>query len=298
MDIHTLGVEKNGYFVVQKYGYSMRIHPIETGFFSIDGGGMFGILPRKVWVSRYPVDGENRCPMGMRVFLADFGERKVLFDAGIGTTAVRGMEYYRFHDVVDLRAAFNHLGVEPEMVTDVVLSHLHFDHCGGAVVQDSSGRFVPAFPRAVYWVGSRQRELAFNPSAWEEDSYAPFVVETLEASGQLRLISADMELFPGLRVALFQGHTDDQLVSFIETAEGTYVFGGDVVPTALHVMKLCVSAMDNSALVALDQKMRLLHEVVDRNACLLFYHDTRTMAVRLKRINNNPAIKAILTTLP
>lgn len=270
----------------------MRIHPIETGFFSTDGGAMFGMLPRKVWGSRYAVDDENRCPLGMRVFFADMGEHKVLFDTGVGLTTVRGMEYYRFHDLVDLPSALQSAtGFNPEDVTDVVLSHLHFDHCGGAVVKDASSRLVPAFPNAVYWASARQRELTFNPSAWEEDSYAPFVVETLEAAGCLKLVSTDRELFPGLRVALFQGHTDDQLVSFLDTPEGQFVYGGDVVPTSLHVMSLCISALDNSALVALDEKVRLLNEVVELDASLFFFHDTRTTAARLKRLNNSFAIR-------
>lgn len=270
----------------------MRIHPIETGFFSTDGGAMFGILPRKVWSSRYAVDDENRCPLGMRVFFVDMGKHKVLFDTGVGSTAIRGMEYYRFHDLVDLPLALHSTtGINPEEVTDVVLSHLHFDHCGGAVVKNESGRFVPAFPNAVYWTGARQRELAFNPSAWEEDSYAPFVVEALEAAGCLQLVSTDGDLFPGLRVSLFQGHTDDQLVSFIDKPEGLFVYGGDVVPTALHVMNLCISALDNSALVALDEKVRLLNEVVERDASLLFFHDIQTTAARLKRTNHSFAIR-------
>lgn len=283
--------------MLQKYAYSMRIHPIETGFFSTEGAALFGIIPRKAWVSRYPVDTDNRCPLGMRVFVADFGERTVLFDTGIGTAHVRGMEYYRFHDLVDLPSALRRIGFEPEVVTDVVLSHLHFDHCGGAVVRNEAGGFMPAFPNAVYWAGFRQRELAFNPSAWEEDSYAPFVIETLEAASRLQLISADRELFPGLRVAIFQGHTDDQLVSFIDTPEGSFVYGGDVVPTALHVQKLCISALDNSASLALDEKMRLLNEVLERDARLLLYHDTQAPAVRLKRVNDKPAIKEVLVTL-
>ncbi len=283
--------------MLQKYGYSMIIHPIETGFFSTDGGAMFGVLPRKVWAARYPVDSENRCPLGMRAFLVDFGERKVLFDTGIGMTAVRGMEYYRFHDLKDLPASLRLLGLEPEDVTDVVLSHLHFDHCGGAVVQDASGCFVPAFPAAEFWVGSRQCELAIRPSAWEEDSYAPFVVDTLRATGKLHELSDDRALFPGLRVSIFHGHTEDQLVSYINTPDGEFIIGGDVVPTALHVMKLCISALDNSALVALDEKMRLLNEVVERDARLLFYHDTQTAAVRLKRVNGTYAIRDVVATL-
>lgn len=276
----------------------MRIHPIETGFFSTEGAAMFGILPRKVWSSRYVVDDENRSPMGMRVFFADMGEHKVLFDTGVGSTTVRGMEYYRFNNLVDLPSALQSAtGFKPGEVTDVVLSHLHFDHCGGAVVKDDSGRFVPAFTNAVYWTGAGQRALAFNPSAWEEDSYAPFVVETLEATGCLQLVSTDRELFPGLRVALFQGHTDDQLVSFIDTPEGLFVYGGDVVPTSLHVMKLCISALDNSAMLSLDEKTRLLNEVVVQDARLLFYHDAQTMAVRLKRTNNGFIIKDLMEAL-
>lgn len=261
----------------------MTIQPIETGFFSTDGGAMFGMVSRRVWSSKYPVDGDNRCPLAMRILFVDMGAHKVLFDTGAGTAKVHGMDYYKFHDPLDVREALARLGYAPEAITDVVLSHLHFDHCGGAAVETAPGHWAPTFPNATYWAGKQQRTLTFNPSRWEADSYAPAVVAALEGAGCLRLIDADTELFPGLKVELYQGHTDDQLVSFIETPLGCLVYAGDVIPMTPHVMPLCIAAVDNAAVVAVDEKLRLLHRIVEKDGILFFFHDAVTKAVRLRR---------------
>jgi len=261
----------------------MTIQPIETGFFSTDGGAMFGMVSRRVWSSKYPVDGDNRCPLAMRILFVDMGAHKVLFDTGAGTAKVHGIDYYKFHDPLDVREALARLGYTPEDITDVVLSHLHFDHCGGAAVETTPGHWVPTFPKATYWAGSRQRALTFNPSRWEADSYAPAVVAALEAAACLRLIDADTELFPGLRVEVYQGHTDDQLVSFIDTPLGCLVYAGDVIPMTPHVMPLCIAAVDNAAVVAVNEKLRLLHRVVEKDGILFFFHDAVTQATRLRR---------------
>jgi len=269
----------------------MNIYPIETGFFSTDGGAMFGIVSRKVWSGKYPVDDENRCPLAMRVLFVDLGDHKVLFDTGTGVSQVHGMAYYRFHGLKDIGKELVKLGYNRDDVTDVVLSHLHFDHCGGAVSQCADGSLVPAFPNAVYWAGKRQRELTFKPSIWESDSYAPAVVAALEEAGRLKLVKNDGLLFPGVRVALFQGHTEDQLVSFIETPEGTIVFCGDVIPMATHVMPLCIAAVDNAAEIAVNEKMRLLREAAASDYSLFYYHDAVTQAVRLKQVRDSISVR-------
>lgn len=244
---------------------------------------MFGMISRRVWSSKYPVDEENRCPLAMRILFVDIGAHKVLFDTGCGNARVQGIDYYRFHDAQDVREALARIGYAPEDVTDVVLSHLHFDHCGGAALETPPGQWEPTFPKATYWAGARQRALTFNPSRWEADSFAPDVVAALEKAGCLRLIEADAELFPGLRVELYQGHTDDQLVSFIDTPLGCLVYAGDVIPLTTHVVPLCISAVDNAAVVAVDEKLRLLQRVVERDGILFFFHDAVTKAAKLRR---------------
>lgn len=269
----------------------MNIHSIETGFFSTDGGAMFGIVSRKVWSGKYPVDDENRCPLAMRVLFADMGDHKVLFDTGVGTAKVHGMEYYKFHGMKDIRRELEKIGYKASDITDVIFSHLHFDHCGGSVLTGSEGILEPAFPNAVHWAGRKQFELTFGPSLWEADSYAPSVVRFLHDSGLLRLVDSDRELFPGVGVKLFQGHTDDQLVSYVSTPHGIVVFCGDVVPMTTHIMPLCIAAVDNSAEMAVIEKMRLLEDAAENDNVLFFFHDAVTQAVRLKKVKDRITIK-------
>ena len=268
----------------------MKIHSIETGFFSTDGGAMFGIVSRKVWARKYPVNEDNRCPLAMRVMFADLGEHKVLFDTGVGPAVVDGMSYYHFHGLHSLMHQVEKLGFHASAITDVVLSHLHFDHCGGAVVFEA-GVLKPAFPNATYWASARQWEMAQKPPLWEADSFAPTVIQVLKDAGQLQLISGDQDLFKGVRVKFFQGHTDDQIVSYVSYGADTYVFCGDVIPMEPHLLPLCIAAVDNSAMVSVDEKIRLLEEAGTQGQILFFYHDAVTEAVRMKKTNGRISVK-------
>ena len=268
----------------------MKIQTIETGFFSTDGGAMFGIVSRKVWARKYPVNEDNRCPLTMRVMFADLGGHKVLFDTGVGPAVVDGMAYYHFHGLHSLVHEVQKLGFNPEAITDVVLSHLHFDHCGGSVVS-VDGVLKPAFPNATYWASARQWEMAQKPPLWESDSFVPQVIQVLKDAGQLKLVHSDRELFKGVRVKFFQGHTDDQLVSFVTDGIETYVFCGDVIPMEPHLLPLCIAAVDNSAVVSVDEKIRLLDEVGTEGQILFFYHDAVTQAVRMKKTNGRISVK-------
>jgi len=268
----------------------MKIHPIETGFFSTDGGAMFGIVSRKVWSRKYPVNEDNRCPLVMRSLFADLGERMVLFDTGVGPAVVDGMSYYRFHGLRSIALEVEKLGFSTDEITDVVLSHLHFDHCGGAVIMNE-GVLKPAFPKATYWASARQWEMAQKPPLWESDSFAPSVIQVLKDAGQLRLLTGDQELFPGVAVKFFQGHTDDQMVSYVTIGADTYVFCGDVIPMETHLMPLCIAAVDNSAVISVEEKMRLLEEAGSMGQILCFYHDAVTQAVRMKKLNGRISVK-------
>jgi glyoxylase-like metal-dependent hydrolase (beta-lactamase superfamily II) len=269
----------------------MKIHSIDTGFFSTDGGAMFGIVSRKVWTRKYSVDEENRCPLVMRVLFADFGDRKVLFDTGVGVAKVNGMAYYRFHGLKSVVKELEKKGYHAKDVTDVVLSHLHFDHCGGSVVASSDGSMVPAFPKATYWASVRQWEMAQHPPLWESDSFAPEVIRVLQKAGRLNLVSQDGVLFPGVRVRLVQGHTDDQLISYITDGVETYVFCGDVIPMEPHLMPLCIAAVDNAAVISVEEKVRVLEEAGTSGQILFFYHDAVTQAVRMKKENGRVSVR-------
>lgn len=252
---------------------------------------MFGIISRKIWSAKYPVDSENRCPLAMRILFVDMGEHKVLFDTGVGSTLVSGAAYYRFHDLKSPVEELEKLGYRAEDITDVVLSHLHFDHCGGSAAFNESGMLVPAFPKAIYWASQKQWEMAKNPPLWEADSFAPDIIKVIQDAGQLCLIDSSRELFSGVRVKLIQGHTDDQLLSYVETPIGTIVYCGDVIPLTPHILPVCIAAVDNAAVISVKEKVPILEEAVEKNQVLFFFHDTETVAVRLKKVNGRLSVK-------
>lgn len=261
----------------------MNFFSIDTGFFSTEAGAMFGILSQKVWSRKYPADQENRAPLSMRCLFVDFGTRKVLFDTGVGNKQLHGMDYYRFHDLVDISAVLRSKGYDPLQVTDVVLSHLHFDHCGGCTRSSYQGGYELCFPRARHWVSAAQWHNSLRPAYWEADAYLPENMQAVMDAGQLHFIEQDQVLFPGLELKLYQGHTYDQIVSFISTDRGNLVFPGDVIPMAPHISQGCIAAVDNHALMSADEKMRLLEEACHLEAGLVFYHDCQTKIAGLKK---------------
>ena len=264
----------------------MKLFTIEAGFFYTDGGAMFGVMSRKVWSRKYPVDADNRCPLAMRCLFADFGDRRVLFDAGVGNKPT-GMSYYGFHDVIDIEEALAREGYDAASVTDVVLSHLHFDHCGGCTKTLPDGRTVMTFPNARHWTTRAQWENSLNPSFWEKDAYLRENLEAVREAGKLELLTQDTQLFPGLTLHLYDGHSCGQLAGFIETAEGNWVFSGDVVPMALHVTQGCIAAIDNAAAVSAEEKMRMMDLAEASASRLVFYHDAVTAWASLRRGNGH-----------
>lgn len=269
----------------------MKVHPIETGFFSTDGGAMFGIVSKKVWSNKYPSDSDNRCPLAMRILFVDMGEHKVLFDTGVGAASVHGMEYYKFRDRTDIKTELEKIGYKIDDVTDVVLSHLHFDHCGGCIIPDGQGKFKLTFPQAVYWASRAQFNLSFSPSLWESDSYSPAVSKLLSDSGRLNLLDKDAVLFEGVSVKLVDGHTSGQLVSYINTGDNTIIYCGDVIPMSTHIMPLCIAAVDNNAETSVNEKVKILEDAACKDYILFFFHDAVNMAARVKSNRGRITVK-------
>ena len=258
-----------------KVRQKMRIHPIQTGFFSTQASAMYG---------KYAAAFDNPCLLALRPVYVEWGDRKVLFDAGVGIAQVQGQEEYQFGGAKDLIVELEQLGCKPDQLTDVVLSHLHFDHCGGLVVRGPEGALLPAFPKATCWVSKRQWELAQNPSAFEVDAYVPELLRVLESLDLFRFVEVDGPLFPGLTVELYDGHTQGQLVSWLTSQQGQcFVLPGDVIPTKKHLLLGCISAFDCSKQKAIDSKKHLLNRIIEANAVLFFYHDIATESISLMR---------------
>ncbi|RRD76981.1 MBL fold metallo-hydrolase [Tannerella forsythia] len=266
---------------------SVRLIP--TGYFYADGGCMFGATPQSAWKRRYKADSQNRCRLAMHVGLVttECG-RVILIDNGIGnkhTDQLRA-SFYQFHELTDLDEALRQYGIRPDDVTDVVLTHLHFDHCGGTTRHGEDQQIVPAYPNATCWVSEAQWHEGFHPNALERDSFFPENMEVIRESGKLRLIKDEMFLTPQVKLRLFGGHTCGQIVVDVRTDSRTVVFAGDVIPTSAHLSPTWISAYDIRPLETYHAKIRLLEEAAAKEQIVVYYHDAYTPYSAVKKIND------------
>lgn len=249
---------------------------------------MFGAIPQKAWSRRYPCDEENRCVLAMHVGVVITGcGRTILIDTGVGDKQLEKLQAtsYHFYDLVNLHDALRERGILPGQVTDIVLTHLHFDHCGYATRLEN-GQAAPAFPEATCWVSASQWENALHPHPLEADSYFPENMDAIAKSGKLRLIRADCDLCEGVRLRLYEGHTRGQIAPYVRTDDYTVVFAGDVIPIAAHIPPKWISAYDLNPLTSYDEKIRMLDEAAAGNQVIVHYHDAQTPCSTVKRINN------------
>ncbi|GHT09947.1 MBL fold metallo-hydrolase [Bacteroidia bacterium] len=247
---------------------------LETGFFLADGGAMFGAIPKRAWSRKYPSGEGNCCRLAMNCLLVWNENRVVLLDTGVGDKDLGKLSYYRFQDLKDLTGLIRMQGFEPHQVTDVVLSHLHFDHCGGCTYKNGAGNLQVTFPNARHWVGKSQWENYLNPNGLEIDSFRPQDVMPVMDAGLLHLVEENFELFEGFHLKLFDGHTPGQIVSFIETGKDEILlFSGDVIPTKAHGSPEWISAYDIEPLKSLAAKIKLKELTSGKKANTVFYHD-------------------------
>jgi glyoxylase-like metal-dependent hydrolase (beta-lactamase superfamily II) len=249
---------------------------------------MFGAIPKRAWSRKYPSDSENLCILAMRCVLAVSGDRKILIDTGVGDKCPGKISYYRPHALVDINNVIESLGYTSGEITDVVLTHLHFDHCGGATRNNERGEPVPSFPHARYWLGRRQWENLRNPNILEKDSiFAENIVPVSEA-GLLQLVDEDTQICEGFGLKLFDGHSYGQLVACIDAGNaGIYAFPGDLVPTAAHVSLEWLSAYDICALTSAEEKRRFLTEAEKESYTLIYSHDSVHSMSKVKKMNDN-----------
>ena len=275
----------------------MKILTIDTGYFYADGGAMFGAIPKTSWSRRYPSNAQNGCVLAMRSLLIEADGRIILVDNGAGYKHLKALSYYQFFDLQDLHEALRKRGIEPTDVTDMVFTHLHFDHCGYTTLQDpQSGALRLAFPNANHWVSHRQWENFRHPHPLEQGSYFPEDMELVETSGRLRLVEEEeMALTPHVRFRLFDGHTPGQIALYCDLPERTYLFAGDVIPLAAHLSLAWISAYDDAPLRSYEAKERMLAEAVAHKQAIIYCHDAHTCCSTVKRINHFYSKDASLT---
>ena len=248
---------------------------LNTGSFLADGGAMFGAIPKRTWNRKYPSDDQNRCCLAMNCLLVWNNNSVVLLDTGVGNKDLGKLSYYEFSNIKDLSGLITLQGFSPEQVTDVVLSHLHFDHCGGCTFSDKDGNLKVSFPNARHWVSEKQWKNYLNPNALEKDAYRRDDMLPVYKAGLIRLIDSDRLLCDDFYLKLFDGHTQGQIVSLINTEnQQKLLFPGDVIPTKAHFPSEWISAYDVEPLQSLAAKKILNDWVKHNNTTTIFYHDS------------------------
>lgn len=240
----------------------------------LDGGAMFGVVPKSLWNKVYPADENNMINLAMRGLLVETGDRKILFDNGIGDKQdEKFFGHYFLNGDDSLDKSFEKLGVRHEEITDVVMTHLHFDHCGGGVRYNEKGELVLTFPNATYWCSTLQWENAVNPNARERASYLKENLLPIQESGRLKFIDRHTWLVEGIELRLYHGHTTGQLVPFIQHKGNTVVYVADLIPSVANITLAWITAYDMQPLVALEEKKAFLEEAANNNYVLFFEHD-------------------------
>jgi glyoxylase-like metal-dependent hydrolase (beta-lactamase superfamily II) len=253
----------------------MKLYPILAGYFRLDGGAMFGVVPKPVWSRTNPADDRNRIQLAMRCLLIEVGGRLALVDNGIGYKfdEKRTDQFGIDHSQATLEDSLAAHGFSKGDITDLIITHLHFDHCGGSTVLDAKQEPKIDFPNARIWVQKRHLEWALEPNAREVASFLPENVKPIADWKYLETPDGNTELFEGIQVFTVNGHTEMQQLPCMQYKGRTLLYAGDLFPTYGHLPLPYVMGYDVRPLHTLDERQRFLPWVVEQNAVLFYEHD-------------------------
>jgi glyoxylase-like metal-dependent hydrolase (beta-lactamase superfamily II) len=253
----------------------MNLYSINTGNLKLDGGAMFGVVPKVIWGKSYQSDENNLCNWSMRCLLIEDEGRKILIDCGIGDKqSEKFFANYYLNGDDRLDKSLVEIGLNADDITDVILTHLHFDHCGGAVRwNEDRTEYIPTFRNATYITSKAQWEWATNPNNREKASFLKENIFPIMEKGKIKLVNSDCELFPGISVRIFNGHTDGQVIPFIRYNDKTIVYMADLLPSAAHIPLPYVMSYDTRPLITLKEKEAFMNEAAKNGYVLFFEHD-------------------------
>jgi glyoxylase-like metal-dependent hydrolase (beta-lactamase superfamily II) len=251
----------------------MKLVPISAGSFHCDGGALFGVIPKKLWNKIYPADDDNFTPLSLRCLMVDTGERKILIETGIGNHF--SDKYFQNNGYVPgnyMEESFLENGYSTKEITDVFFTHLHWDHCTGAV-KNENGELQLTFPNARHWCSKLQWEHSQISNAREKAAYHTEVLNFLYNTGTLNLLENEGNLFADFDVRFFDGHTPGQMIPFIHFKGKTIVYTSDLIPTVANIPLLWLAAYDLYPVKTLEEKEKFLEEIADKDFILFFEHD-------------------------
>ena len=253
----------------------MELFSINTGHFKLDGGAMFGVVPKSVWQKSNPADENNMCSWAMRCLLVKDGNRLILIDNGMGNKQDdKFFGYYYLHGNDNLDLSLAKYGFHRDDITDVFLTHLHFDHCGGSISYNTDRtKLFPAFKNAKYWCNEKHWNWAVNPNPREKASFLKENILPIQENGQLNFIDATSEIIPGFTLYEANGHTEAMMLPIIKYKNTTVAFLADLIPSTGHIPIPYVMGYDVRPLNTLTEKQYILSEAAKNNWTLFFEHD-------------------------
>ncbi|HPQ07888.1 MAG TPA: MBL fold metallo-hydrolase [Bacteroidia bacterium] len=274
----------------------MELFTINTELFKLDGGAMFGVVPKSIWNKINPADENNMCTWSMRCLLVKTNNRLILIDTGIGNKQnEKFFSFYYLHGDDTLEKSLHKLGFSFEDITDVFLTHLHFDHCGGAISFDKiSERYYPTFPNATYWSHSKHWEWAVHPNAREKASFLKENILPIQESGQLKFVDKDVYDLPFEYIDVY-GHTEAMILPLIKYKNQKILYTADLLPSAGHIPIPYVMAYDVRPLITLQEKEKILNQAVQENWLLYFEHDHKVEMCNLQNTERGIRMKEALS---
>ena len=266
----------------------MKLHVLNTGYFKLDGGAMFGVVPKSLWSRTNPPDQNNMCSWALRSLLIEDGKRLILIDTGMGEKqSEKFFSYYYLHGEDSLDKNLKKLGYTRDDITDVFLTHLHFDHCGGAVEwNEQKNGYRPAFKNAMYWSTKNHWEWAINPNDREKASFLKENILPIQESGQLQFVEKTeaftKNVFPNFDVLFVDGHTESMMIPHIHYQGKIVVFMADLLPSIGHIPLPYVMGYDTRPLITLKEKGAFLNRAQKENYVLFLEHDSVNECCTLK----------------
>ncbi len=279
----------------------MKIYPIESGHFKLDGGAMFGVVPKSIWNRTNPADQNNMIDIAARCLLVETSDRRILIDTGMGNKqSEKFFSYYHQWGNATLEGSLATSGIDPESITDVFLTHLHFDHCGGAVTwnKDRTG-YEPTFKNARYWTNQKHWDWAIRPNDREKASFLSENLLPLQERGQLHFLDINDQFVQetpfGFQMVLVDGHTEKQMLPLIEYNGERLLYAADLIPTVGHLPVAYVMGYDVRPLITLKEKKEVLDLAIQNNWLLFFEHDAHHELCSLKNTERGIRSDKIIT---